>query len=36
MLVNVRVLPLDRPQQRILLGLKKTGFGAGKYVGLAG
>ncbi|GIW38999.1 MAG: 8-oxo-dGTP diphosphatase [Meiothermus ruber] len=36
MLTNVLVLPLDRPQHRILLGLKKTGFGAGKYVGFGG
>lgn len=36
MLVNVLILPLDRPQQRLLLGFKKTGFGAGKYVGLGG
>ncbi len=33
---NVLVLPLDRPQHRILLGWKKAGFGAGKYVGLGG
>ena len=36
MLSNVLVLPLDRPQQRILLGWKKTGFGAGKYVVFGG
>ncbi len=36
MQINVLVLPLDRPQHRILLGLKKAGFGAGKYVGLGG
>lgn len=36
MLANVLILPLDRPQQRLLLGFKKTGFGAGKYVGLGG
>lgn len=36
MLVNVLVLPLDRPQHRVLLGFKKTGFGAGMYGGLGG
>ncbi|GEM84084.1 8-oxo-dGTP diphosphatase [Meiothermus hypogaeus] len=36
MLVNVLVLPLDRPQHRVLLGFKKTGFGAGKYGGFGG
>lgn len=36
MLSNVLVLPLDRPQHRVLLGLKKLGFGAGKYVGFGG
>lgn len=36
MLTNVLVLPLDRPQHRILLGLKKKGFGTGKYVGFGG
>jgi len=36
MLTNVLVLPLDRPQHRILLGFKKTGFGTGKYVGFGG
>lgn len=36
MLTNVLVLPLDRPRHRILLGFKKLGFGAGKYVGFGG
>ncbi len=36
MQVNVLVLPLDRPQHRVLLGFKKTGFGAGKYGGFGG
>ncbi|MCX7783319.1 MAG: NUDIX domain-containing protein [Meiothermus sp.] len=33
---HVLVLPLDRPQHRILLGFKKTGFGAGRYGGFGG
>lgn len=33
---NVLVFPLDRPNHRVLLGLKKMGFGAGKVVGFGG
>lgn len=36
MKVNILVLPLDRPQNQVLLGLKKSGFGAGKYAGFGG
>jgi len=30
------VFPIDRPENRVLLGLKKTGFAAGKYLGFGG
>lgn len=33
---NILVLPLDRPQNQVLLGLKKRGFGVGKYAGFGG
>ncbi len=36
MLTNVLIFPLDRPQNRVLLGLKKEGFGQGKIVGFGG
>jgi 8-oxo-dGTP diphosphatase len=36
MKINTLVFPLDRPNNRVLLGYKKQGFGAGKYVGIGG
>lgn len=36
MRTHVLVLPLDRPQHRVLLGWKKVGFGAGKYGAFGG
>lgn len=36
MKINTLVFPLDRPNNRVLLGLKKQGFGTGKYVGIGG
>lgn len=36
MLTNVLVFPLDRPENRVLLGRKKQGFGQGKVVGFGG
>lgn len=36
MRANTLVFPIDRPLGRVLLGCKKRGFGAGKYLGFGG
>ncbi|MDX2006562.1 MAG: 8-oxo-dGTP diphosphatase [Meiothermus sp.] len=36
MKINTLVFPLDRPNNRVLLGFKKQGFGAGRFVGVGG